>query len=376
MGSNKIFSSGLGSWNGVQWSAFPKKTQTYKLYTNTFIVSSLLNDNGKLWICGSFDSIGGVTCKNICTFDGTTYTPINMPVLTNVGIRQIIKYKNEFYFSGLFYNASSLVNAKIIKYNPSTNIWSSVGIGLNGGYSSIQNMLVYNDTLYLGGAFNKANGNAGNHLMKWDGTQLLDAGFGNFYDWGAIYQLLEYKNRLYAFGSFTHVNDKKAFGKAYYEKGKWVIDNDSMSGGITAGAVVYKDNIFIAGGFSSINGDTSIRNFAKLRCPNFDGCATPEILTEPILPQLITANADGVNDEIIIQLPNTQSATLRVFNRWGNEVYSNNQTANNPNKTTILKWDGTYNNKPLPSGTYFYIVESINLNNEQKNYKQFVELIR
>jgi len=36
-----------------------------------------------------------------------------------------------------------------------------------------------------------------------------------------------------------------------------------------------------------------------------------------------------------------------IFNRWGNEVYSSENYQND--------WDGTWDGKILPDGTYFYI---------------------
>jgi gliding motility-associated-like protein len=39
---------------------------------------------------------------------------------------------------------------------------------------------------------------------------------------------------------------------------------------------------------------------------------------------------------------------MKVFNRWGIEVYSN---ANYDNS-----WDGRYNGGPLPDGTYYYVL--------------------
>jgi gliding motility-associated-like protein len=94
------------------------------------------------------------------------------------------------------------------------------------------------------------------------------------------------------------------------------------------------------------------------------------------LPQLISANGDGINDNIQIQLPNTTSATLRVFNWWGNFVAERNETNPNPSTPLRVTWDGTYKNQPLPSGTYFYLVESITTDGQQRNYKQFVVLVR
>jgi gliding motility-associated-like protein len=37
-----------------------------------------------------------------------------------------------------------------------------------------------------------------------------------------------------------------------------------------------------------------------------------------------------------------------VYNRYGSKVYENNNYRN--------EWKGTYNNKPLPDGTYYYTV--------------------
>ena len=111
-----------------------------------------------------------------------------------------------------------------------------------------------------------------------------------------------------------------------------------------------------------------------------DTCNLKE--AELILPQLISANGDGINDEIIIQLPNTKSATLQVFNRWGNEVYKSESVSStglattNPSTPLRVTWNGTYQNQPLPAGTYFYIIESVTYSREQKNYKQFVVIIK
>ena len=58
-------------------------------------------------------------------------------------------------------------------------------------------------------------------------------------------------------------------------------------------------------------------------------------------------NGDGVNDyftlEGIEEFPQTE---VTIFNRWGNEVFTSKDYKND--------WSGTWNNKTLPGGTYFY----------------------
>ncbi|HQL70285.1 MAG TPA: gliding motility-associated C-terminal domain-containing protein, partial [Bacteroidales bacterium] len=63
-----------------------------------------------------------------------------------------------------------------------------------------------------------------------------------------------------------------------------------------------------------------------------------------------TPNGDGVND--IWHIENIEQFEFNqvwVYNRNGNLVFSSEFYANN--------WDGTYNGKPLPEATYYYVIE-------------------
>ena len=64
-------------------------------------------------------------------------------------------------------------------------------------------------------------------------------------------------------------------------------------------------------------------------------------------PNLITPNSDGLNDSFIVPCTGLYPGSeLIVFNRWGQEVYRNQDYRND--------WYGTYKERPLPVGTYFY----------------------
>ena len=72
------------------------------------------------------------------------------------------------------------------------------------------------------------------------------------------------------------------------------------------------------------------------------------------IPNAITPNGDGVNDALIFDIialqpdkfPNNE---LIIFNRWGNVVHKSRPYNND--------WQGTgRNGKPLPHGTYYYIL--------------------
>lgn len=94
-----------------------------------------------------------------------------------------------------------------------------------------------------------------------------------------------------------------------------------------------------------------------LDCPELcdDATVTIKIIQlECIVPNIITPNGDGVNDVVFIgclegeSFPNN---SFRVFNRWGDEIYSAAPYNND--------WSGTYgkDKKELPAGTYFYLFQ-------------------
>lgn len=69
-----------------------------------------------------------------------------------------------------------------------------------------------------------------------------------------------------------------------------------------------------------------------------------------IVYNTITPNGDGANDTWIIEkIEEFRFNKVYVYNRIGNLVYSADYYKND--------WDGTYNNKPLPEGTYYYIID-------------------
>jgi gliding motility-associated-like protein len=72
--------------------------------------------------------------------------------------------------------------------------------------------------------------------------------------------------------------------------------------------------------------------------------------TKIYVPNAFSPNRDGLNDTWRISLQGKlQLDYLQVFNRWGQEVF---RTAN-----TGFEWNGTYKDKPLPIGTYYWVLK-------------------
>ncbi|GIV42269.1 MAG: hypothetical protein KatS3mg034_1579 [Vicingaceae bacterium] len=88
-------------------------------------------------------------------------------------------------------------------------------------------------------------------------------------------------------------------------------------------------------------------------CSNIDSVKV-KIIPKIVFPDGISPNGDGKNDVWIIdnihEYPNN---IVEIYNRWGELLFRAQPYQNN--------WDGTYKGKPLPVGTYYYI---INLNED------------
>ena len=87
---------------------------------------------------------------------------------------------------------------------------------------------------------------------------------------------------------------------------------------------------------------------------------------ELFIPNTFTPNGDGINDTWNIKYLNAYSAcSVSVFTRWGKNVYTSTGYG--------IPWDGTLSGKPLPTGTYYYV---INLRNGTSPLAGFVAIIR
>ncbi len=71
-------------------------------------------------------------------------------------------------------------------------------------------------------------------------------------------------------------------------------------------------------------------------------------LTMP-MPNLLTPNGDGINDNLLINAPENGFISLKVFNKWGKVVYKCERQ-----KQCI--WKGTCSSRTCPNDTYFYVL--------------------
>jgi gliding motility-associated-like protein len=86
-------------------------------------------------------------------------------------------------------------------------------------------------------------------------------------------------------------------------------------------------------------------------CVRNQSFVVEESCTSIVIPDVITPNGDGVNDQLVITgLEDFPGNTLEIFDKWGNLVYQKRSYHND--------WGGQATNGGLlPDGTYFYLVK-------------------
>ncbi len=91
-----------------------------------------------------------------------------------------------------------------------------------------------------------------------------------------------------------------------------------------------------------------------------------KVLKFPSIPNIFSPNGDGVHDRWVIDYLNTYpGSTVDIYNRYGQLIFHSDGYA--------VPWDGTVGGKPVPVGTYYYIV---NPKNGRKIMSGYVDVIR
>lgn len=85
------------------------------------------------------------------------------------------------------------------------------------------------------------------------------------------------------------------------------------------------------------------------------------------IPNTFTPNGDNYNDTWVIgNLDLYPNATVKVFNKWGNEIFSS--------EGSYTPWNGTHKGSDLPADVYYYII--VLENDEDNKYTGTITIIR
>lgn len=95
---------------------------------------------------------------------------------------------------------------------------------------------------------------------------------------------------------------------------------------------------------------------------------TEEVMTPVAIPTGFTPNGDATNDVLHVLGGPFSECDFRIYNEWGNLVYSTTDPDGG--------WDGTYQGKEQPGGVYIYTVIGTTIDGNPVNLSGNVTLIR
>ena len=123
------------------------------------------------------------------------------------------------------------------------------------------------------------------------------------------------------------------------------------------------------------NASPQVTTTYQLKVTTAQGCVDSSSMTVTVIDKCdepmiaFTPNGDGINDLwLVTNSFCLREAQVQVFNRYGALVFKSDNYQNN--------WNGTYKDKPVPDGTYYYVVSYRLVNNKVIQKKGNVTILR
>jgi hypothetical protein len=223
--------------------------------------------NDQLVVTGLFDSIGGKAIKFAAIWDGGVgWRDLHridtlFPLPPTPFLDKVVEYKGEVYVGGLIYAQRDLIH--IARFDG--NSWMDVGGGIHGnGMGAVTSMLVWKNELYVAGEFFERDGSPGNCIAKWDGQKWhrLGGGITQGRFEASIYDMAVYEDNLYVVGAFSEADGIPVNNIAKWDGKRWCSLNTYFGFGTPSQIEVAKGELYISGALSVVNGDT-VSNVAR-----------------------------------------------------------------------------------------------------------------
>ncbi len=232
--------------------------------TDAQVNAVAVDDNGDLYIGGSFQIVGNVIANGIAKWDGVTWHSLGGGVGgSEPVVWTLLLVNGDLYVGGEFTTVSDnqgtpITVNRIAKWDGVT--WHSLGAGVNSDvydYPAVYALAMLNDDLYVGGGFSSAGGVAANHIAKWSGNSWsalnaeVDDGVASFAVIG---------NDLYAGGWFTTAGAVEANYIAKWNGSSWSTLGEGLSDAVIA--LTASGTTLYAGGYFQMAGETEVNYVA------------------------------------------------------------------------------------------------------------------
>lgn len=174
--------------------------------------------------------------------------------LGNFTVWSLAVFDNELYAAG---RNPQLDNIR--RWNGSS--WNSVGAGLN---NDVYALAVYNGSLFAGGIFTYSNLFSG-HIMRWDGNDWWQLGNNGIDLQGSkVHALAVYENELYVAGNFVSIEgDTNLSGIARWNSSIWNSVGPKGINGVVSSLGIFGNELYAGGPYFTLAGGVAVNELAK-----------------------------------------------------------------------------------------------------------------
>ena len=295
---------GIFLWNDTNW---------IPLSSTRELISAFYNYHDTLLVGGFFDSISGLRAGPVVYYSNNKWTSlygidsvIGLDINHNYSsVNSIVEYDGDLFAAGNIDNFGAL--KEILRWH--NGKWTDVGGGIgNTSDDWVNDMIVYKGELYVAGRFFRKGGAADNCIIRWDGTKWKTVGGG--VEGTEITDLQVFNNELWAVGKFWAAGGVPAHWIAKWDGNKWCSFGNQFDNAVLHMGV-YNNELYIGGGFRSIDGDTSIAYIAKWVGGSYtDTCGFMDYSGVSLIEK-------GKNNIYIYPNPNNGTFTLNFNNTQG-----------------------------------------------------------
>lgn len=221
---------------------------------------------GVLIYSSGVDTICNIQINSIGKWDTLNWATLGSGIpITDWGvILSIGNYKGDLFTGGTFREIGNKVVNKIARWD-GTN-WYSLGTGLSLVHPGehINSIIEYKGELYAAGSIIEINGLKNVHnIARWDGTTWRRVGTGLQGSLDEVYSMAVYKNELYVGGGFSDAGGITAYNIAKWNGTTW----SSVGLGTSSDVNVLKvdtarDLLYVGGDFEGVNNSIYSRKVA------------------------------------------------------------------------------------------------------------------
>ena len=207
--------------------------------------------DGELYAVGIFDQADGHLCNSVAKRVGGHWENVGdlSEFTATPTIGDVALFQGNLVVGGVFHTPNDDLK-NVMQFDGST--WGPLGLGILGGVAGGLAFANYQGDLYMGGVFYRSAGNAGQSIMRWDGSQWHDVGHLQLYDnsdqyAASVYSLAVHDGLLFASGSFSFADHVPVPNIATWDGIKWCSLGGELDPNVRAMSF-YHDTLYVGCG--------------------------------------------------------------------------------------------------------------------------------